>query len=661
MINLYLVSCIFFMLSKIKNPQPRTARLDKKKLKHLLYWVVVFFIVLILAGLSYFIFEKKYQDKIYPRTFLGQYNLSGLTQVEAEKLFKQKIKEINEEGIEFNYKSKKIAVTPTLSSFDLDLAREVISFDPAKTAQEALTSGRDKNFILNLYEKIKTLTGKNIVKADYQINEEEIVNILSENYREFETPAEDARLTATSTPENSQTEGINFEIEKEKIGLVINYQKAINDLKANLENFNFFNISLETKTDYPKIYKNECLNIEPEARKIVSLAPLTLSYKQKQWEVGGAQLAGWLALIKNGQKISVGFDPEKITGFLAEKIASQIDKEPIEARFVMKGSRVSEFQGQRDGLKLNTPATIAKIESEFLAGTSTVQVVADEIKSSTKTGEVNDLGVREIIGTGHSNFVGSPKNRRHNIAAGGAAINGLLIKPGEEFSLVKALGEVNAQSGYLPELVIKGNETIPEYGGGLCQIGTTLFRTIIQSGLPVTARRNHSYRVSYYEPAGTDAAVYDPWPDVKFINDTNNYILIQTRIDGDDIYFDFWGAKDGRIVEITDPTIYNITKPPPTKLIETLSLAPGEKKCTERAHNGADTYFDYTVTYATSTPRESLDEKSLEALTKEKRFSSHYVPWQEVCLLGVEELSKTEAEDSSVLPEIEAGQAENSN
>jgi vancomycin resistance protein YoaR len=164
-----------------------------------------------------------------------------------------------------------------------------------------------------------------------------------------------------------------------------------------------------------------------------------------------------------------------------------------------------------------------------------------------------------------------------------------------------------------------------------------MFRTAIKSGLPITMRRNHSYRVSYYEPAGTDAAVYDPWPDVRFLNDTNNHILIQTRIEGDDIYFDFWGTKDGRIVEKTDPVIYNITRPGPTKTIETLDLPVGVKKCTERAHNGADAYFDYKVTYpiseATTTPE-----------IKEERFSSHYVPWQEVCLIGVEKLLEEETE-----------------
>ena len=161
-----------------------------------------------------------------------------------------------------------------------------------------------------------------------------------------------------------------------------------------------------------------------------------------------------------------------------------------------------------------------------------------------------------------------------------------------------------------------------------------MFRAALAAGLPITMRRNHSYRVGYYEPAGTDATIYDPWPDLRFINDTADYILIQSKIDGDNLSFEFWGTGDGRMAERTEPTIYNIVKPGPAKIIETTDLKPGEKKCAERAHNGADAYFDYKVTYAGGE-------------IKENRFSSHYVPWQEVCLLGVEKLSAPPATATS--------------
>jgi len=146
----------------------------------------------------------------------------------------------------------------------------------------------------------------------------------------------------------------------------------------------------------------------------------------------------------------------------------------------------------------------------------------------------------------------------------------------------------------------------------------------VNSGLPITERRNHSYRVGYYEPAGTDAAIYDPWPDLKFINDTNNYLLLQTRIEGDNLIFDFFGTSDNRRVEITEPVIYNIKTPFSTKYIETENLDPGEKKLLEHAHNGADAYFIRTIIWPEQTNKEVVQET----------WQAHYVPWQEVYLIG---------------------------
>jgi vancomycin resistance protein YoaR len=230
----------------------------------------------------------------------------------------------------------------------------------------------------------------------------------------------------------------------------------------------------------------------------------------------------------------------------------------------------------------------------------------------------------ELLGTGYSNFSGSPNNRRHNIATGSAALHGLVIPPDKEFSLGEALGPIEKETGYLPELVIKGDKTVPEYGGGLCQVGTTTFRAAMASGLPITERRNHSYSVSYYLEnglPGTDATIYPPHPDLRFLNDTGQYILIQVRSAGNDLYYDLWGKPDGRIAERTTPRIWDRVSPPPTKEVETTDLAPGVRKCTERAHTGLKAEFTYTVKYANGE-------------IKEQVFRSTYKPWQEVCLVG---------------------------
>ncbi|MFA4833649.1 MAG: VanW family protein [Patescibacteria group bacterium] len=614
-------------------------------LKWLLLPVAVFFIFLVIISLAIFILNKQYEGRIYSGIKIGNVDLSGLTKEGAKKLFEEKIDEFNRTGIKFKYEDSQTTLTPTIASLEADLAYRVVSFDPEQTSEEIFSFGRNQNFFLDLENKATALLFGKPAGIIYTMNEEEIKKILKANYEKFENPAKSAALTATTTPANP--EEIIFSVNEEKLGKVIDYEKGLEELKIRLNKLNFSSIELATKTDYPSIYKNECLNVEAGAGKILETAPLALTYKERKWVIEKRELADWLALERqeNGRgEILVNLSPEKLTEFLEKTVAPEIEKEPIDARFKMSNNRVVEFQGSQDGLKLKMADNLEKIKNEFINNKNNiVELITEEVKSTVGTGQINDLGIKEIIGTGQSNFSGSPVNRRHNIKVGSDSLNGILIKPGEEFSLNKALGEIEAETGYLPELVIKGNETIPEYGGGLCQIGTTMFRGAVATGLPITMRQNHSYRVSYYEPAGTDATIYSPWPDVRFINDIGNHILIQTRIAGDNLYFDFWGTKDGRLVEKTDPKIYNIVKPGPTKIIETLDLKPGEKKCTEKAHNGADAYFDYKVTYpisgATSTPE-----------IKSRRFSSHYVPWQEVCLIGVEKLTETPPTAEEPLP-----------
>lgn len=608
-----------FIIKKMEN---------KKFLTWLLGGAAIFCVLIYAFLLAWLYFESIYENRIYPGIKINSLGLSGKTAEEAREEISKKINEIYFEGIYFEYKDKKVKLDPIVSSSEGEWSYQVIDFDIDNTVSSALNFGRKNNFAIDLKNKIKTYFQPTNIYAIHEINQDYFKNFLSENFNEFELPAQNARLIATTT----ETGEIKFKVEKEKMGIVIDYEGAFKKLEKELALLNSASINLTTISNYPEIKKENCLNVEQKAKNILALSPYYLKGEEKEWKIEQEIILEWLTLEKKEEnEISVEFDKEKIEEYLTENIAAKIDIKPIDARFEIKNDRVTEFQASRDGYQVNIASSAKKIIDDFIFQKATsTELIFTITKSSLKTNETNDLGIKEIIGMGHSNFAGSPANRRHNIKIGANSLWGIIIKPDEEFSLVKNLGPINASTGYLPELVIKDNKTIPEYGGGLCQIATTLFRAAIQSGLPITERRNHSYRVSYYEPAGMDASVYIPNPDVKFINDTGNNILIQYRIIGNDLYFDFWGTKDGRLVEVSDPVIYNLVKPGPTKFIETEDLKPGEKKCTERAHTGADAYFDYKITYPDGT-------------IKERRFTSHYVPWREVCLIGKKE-SKEDVE-----------------
>lgn len=597
--------------------------------------VLAVFLLVALILINFFDWKNNYQNKIYPGVKIGSIDLSGKSAAEAQQIINERTANIINSGLIFSYNNKSTTIDPSVSSFDADLSYPVLTFDVENTVNQALALSQNSNYFDYLVFRMAPQSKKNI-KAVYTLDEERIKPLLVDAFPELNIEPINSSFAISSKTGELITE-------PEELGKEINYDLVFSELKDNLDSLNNLPINLKTRSKYPDVKAVDLSSLENEAKKIINENGLKLEFKDPNqntatstWRIKPEKLINWLSVVRNNGSLKLSLDQEKIADYLSLNASPEIDLAVVRPRFEIKNGKVVNWQTGEKGRQLDIPSSVAKISEAFLAGQKNVNLITKDIIDDTFVSE-DTLNIKEIIGTGHSNFKGSSANRIKNIQAGAAAVNGMLIAPGEEFSLIKTLGNVDAENGYYPELVIKGDKTVKEYGGGLCQIGTTVFRAAIESGLPITYRRNHSYRVSYYEPAGMDAAVYVPEPDVRFINDTPDYILIQSRIAGNDIYFDFWGTKDGRTVTITDPVVYNIVKPKPTKYIETTELAPGKEKCTESAHNGADAYFDYKVVYpatATTTP------------VRQKRFSSHYVPWQKVCLIGADNSTASTASSS---------------
>jgi vancomycin resistance protein YoaR len=238
------------------------------------------------------------------------------------------------------------------------------------------------------------------------------------------------------------------------------------------------------------------------------------------------------------------------TAKVLDQAASEINQTTKEAKLVIEDIWAKEFEPGQDGRALDVYKAYKMIAAQ---DGSQITLPVYVSKSNSSLADTNDLGIKELVAVGESSFKGSPRNRRVNINVGASRFQGLVIKPGEEFSFNKYLGDVDGEHGFLPELVIKKTGTVPEFGGGLCQVSSTAFRAAMNAGLPITARRNHSYAVQYYAPQGTDATIYPGVQDLKFINDLPSHLLIRTRIEGDKLYYDFYGTKDDRKITFDGP------------------------------------------------------------------------------------------------------------
>ncbi len=616
------------------------ARIEHKKKARYKGRIIFYLSIILLITAGYFlIFQNIYASTIYPRVYCNDLNLSGLEREEAKTLLEMLVEKIEAKGFSFSAQTdlgqKSITIESNLIGLaDPDLSRQIIEFDIDKTLGKAFNVGRRGNPLKVIFKTLTSLAKDEVIDLEVTINQPELEQILREKFADIEKQVEDAR------PLLSRGELVLAEGES---GFILDYQEGLRQMETNLRLFHNVEIKIPVILVDSQIKIEDSQNAFAQAQDLFSSAPYTLKYKNRKWTLFGSQVAEWFKFAKDtGGQVNLFLNQEKISEYL-EEIASQIDIEPIDAKFKISNGRVIEFRNSRAGLALNRVQSAGTITQTILGlltlsedtvidnKTKEINLVVEGLKPARPIEDINDLGIKELVGRGVSNFAGSPWNRRYNIKIGAQKIHGILIAPDEEFSLVKAIGPVNKETGFLPELVIKGDRTIPEYGGGLCQIGTTTFRVALNAGLPITERTPHSYRVVYYEPAGMDATIYTPRPDLRFINDTGAHILFQTEIKGDELIFEFYGTADGRQVETTKPKIYNITAPGPAKFIETDELAPGEKKRVEIAHTGASAEFKNIITFPNGSKREDV-------------WKSFYKAWPEVWMVGQEEKEEKEEE-----------------
>ena len=354
-------------------------------------------------------------------------------------------------------------------------------------------------------------------------------------------------------------------------------------------------------------------------------SPVQLVFEKDRWEVDYKTLITLLDLEADPDKLVSQPKVENYLKSLAGKINQPVREGQFE--FNKETGRVSAFSASQDGRELELAKTTFLL-TEALEGRQPkeIQLPVTVVKPKINTAEVNNLGIKELLGRGVSHFAHSIENRIFNLSLASSRINGTLIPPGETFSFNKTVGDISGASGYKPAYVIKSGRTVLDDGGGVCQVSTTVFRAVLNSGLPVVARTAHAYRVGYYEqgfPPGLDATVFSPTVDFIFSNDTNSHVLVQAYREGTTLYVDLYGTSDGRVASISKSVVNNITPAPPELRQDDPTLPKGTVKQVDFAAAGANVSFNRTVTRAGRT------------LISET-FKSNFKPWQAVYLVGTQ-------------------------
>lgn len=585
------------------------------------------------------IYSESYRNRVYPGVYLGNYPVGGL-QFGAVKGFIENLNNrLAKEGIalvaEDSEGAKRAVKINTVVSGDSPA--ELVRLDSDAAASLAIQIGRSKNLLNRLFGPIfLRLAGERHLPVPVVVSEPALIEALKNNLSEFEDKPHNAALEFGPTT-------ADYRVVPELAGHIYNYQQAALSVKNHLGALLFEPIQIKTDIFYPSVTTQDVNKILPNLAGILEFGALGLNYVDPQtkyrrdWNLTPLELAQKISVAKDSEgNFIFSLSEERMSEYLSEQVKRFVENPAEDAKFVMEGGKVNEFQASRSGLELNIAKTYADIKSAFeernyrpAAPAKTVSLVVGVVEPKVKTADVNNLGITEVVGVGVSTFKDSHTNRIKNIANAVKRLNGVLIKPGEEFSANRYAGPYTAENGFLPEMVIKGREIKPEVGGGMCQIGTTLFRMAMNSGMDITQRRNHSLVVSYYaDPVngnpGTDATLYEPALDLKFLNDTGAHLLLQTDIDykKQQLTFTLWGRPDGRKGWYTHPLVSKWIPSPETEniVVSDGSLKPGAVKC-QNAFRGAVASFTYSRVTTSSVKIDRV-------------FDSYYRPLPKICMIG---------------------------
>lgn len=330
-----------------------------------------------------------------------------------------------------------------------------------------------------------------------------------------------------------------------------------------------------------------------------------------------------------------GIDTMKIRRYLENEIAPVIFREKTDVTIDLSENGQVTFEGTGlYGRQLDVESATRMMEYALKHDMEFVHLplIAQDPVVTIKNPKLSEMGIKELISGGETDFAHSPGNRIVNINVGLSKFEGHIIKPGEEFVFGNTLGPVDGTTGYLKELVIKGDKTVPEFGGGLCQVSTTAYRAVLAAGYPVTSRRNHSYAVSYYKPLGLDATVYPPTVDMKFLNDTPNHILMQSFTIDAKAYYNFYGTKTHRKVHMIGPFYSSWISPPAKRIEYSQNMSPGETIVAGHAVPGVSVTWYRYVSY----PESELDETTGRPKSFIETIYSKYQARPDYVILGAE-------------------------
>jgi vancomycin resistance protein YoaR len=557
-----------------------------------------------------------YAERIFPGVAVGGVDVSGMSTQQAAALLAQRLDYPQRGKIVFQEGTNLWTAKPA----DLGL-----SLDFQTTALAAYNLGRTGSLAVRLADQWRAWSS-GIELAPWFVFDKRIAqDYLQGIAKQVDRPIIEATLGIS---------GVEVVVNSGQVGRNLDVDTALTSLDAQLKTMTDGLVPLVVH-ETPPVILDATAQAEL-ARQILS-APLTLQIQNAEtgdpgpWSFEPAALVAMLTVQRvkadSSEIYQVGLSSDALRTFLMN-IAPALSREPQNARFTFNDDtrKLEVIQPSVIGRGLDVDASLAQINQQLLAGQHNVNLVVQTTNPAVPDwATAESLGIAELTSDYTSYFYGSDASRIQNISTAASRFHGLLVAPGESFSMAATLGDVSLDTGYAEALIIFGDRTIKGVGGGVCQVSTTLFRAAFFGGYQIDERWFHAYRVKYYEQtasgghdenlAGLDATVFAPQVDFRFTNDSPYWLLMETYPGKSSLTWKFYSTYDGRTVDWNTSGLQNIVEPPDPLYEENPDLAKDVIKQVDWAVDGAD------VTVRRTVMRDG-------SIIHDDTFETHYMAWQ---------------------------------
>jgi vancomycin resistance protein YoaR len=531
-----------------------------------------------------------YLGRVLPGVTVGGVEIGGMRRSDALVILSQQLTYPLAGQVTLSYADRNWTFTP---------AQLGLTLDAAASAEAAYSFGRSWLPWQAIAEKVQTLRGGAELAPRLILNGDIAQQSLQQIAAQLNQPTVEAQLTVN---------GLDVEVQPGQVGLTVDTERTAAFLAATLLNMQNVQVPLAVVEQPPRILD---VSAQAEIARGILSQPLVLtpggSYENnpEPWTLAPEQLAGMLTIerveAEGSAHYQVGLDARQLAAFLLP-LSSQVTANPQNARFVFNDEtrELEVYKPAVIGRTLHIQKSIDYINAQLAAGAHQIDLQYDltdpEIVDNVKAA---DLGLTELVSEQTTYFYGSSPERIQNIQTAAERFHGLLVPPGAIFSMVENIGDISLDSGFAEALIIFGDRTIKGVGGGVCQVSTTLFRTVFFGGFPIVERYAHAYRVGYYEYnaagqreaalVGLDATVYAPVVDFKFQNDTPYWLLMETYVDAAarTITWKFYSTSDGRTVEWDTTGPLDIVEAPDAVYEESDELSKGEIEQVDYSADGA--------------------------------------------------------------------------